>query len=83
MDEQPGVMECLLCERRWERPMTLRDLHKIVRDAGYQGRLTEDGTAIAVICPDCGDGDCPRCGRPGAEHQDRHGAVLRCDGSLR
>lgn len=80
----PGAVECMFCGNRQEYPQfTMRDLHRVAREEGFAGRLNDDRTALAAICPACGRGDCPDCGQPVSEHQTKHGKVTNCDGTPR
>jgi hypothetical protein len=82
--ELPGAVTCLFCGTRKEFPeVTLRDMHRVAREDGATARLTDDRTALAAICPNCAHSLCPNCGKPVPDHQNRHGKVTNCDGTLR
>jgi len=78
----PAAFECLFCGDRMTIPdQRLADLHRIARERGYSGRLTEDGTALEAICPTCNGGPCPQCGRPVNTHELKNNRIVRCEGA--
>lgn len=87
MDPNPAAeaaLQCAVCGTRRELPGTsLRDLHRAAREAGRSGRLSEDGTALAALCPDCGRMPCPHCGAPYREHGEDDDAKPTCTRSRR